>query len=80
MYESPGLCDGAVVSVTVMLSSRLPVLWICGAPATGKSTVAWRLFGDVDQLGMLYPAPEGDADRHLVKVAGHSPCVGSTCT
>ena len=78
--------------MTVMLSSRLPVLWICGAPATGKSTVAWRLFGDVadegvrvayvdiDQLGMLYPAPEGDADRHLVKVAGQSPCVGSTCT
>ena len=74
-----------------MLSSRLPVLWICGAPATGKSTVAWRLFGDVadegvrvayvdiDQLGMLYPAPEGDADRHLVKVAGLAAVIPQYC-
>ena len=59
--------------------SDLPVLWLCGAPATGKSTVAWHLFRgladegmrvgyvDIDQLGMLYPAPEDDPDRHQVK-------------
>lgn len=59
--------------------TALPVLWLCGAPATGKSTVAWQLFRDfaarsitvgyvdIDQLGMICPAPTSDPDRHLVK-------------
>ncbi len=57
----------------------LPVLWLCGAPATGKSTVAWQLFTDlgaegqdvayvdIDQLGMLYPVSETDPDRASIK-------------
>jgi gluconate kinase len=63
----------------VLAVSDLPVLWLCGAPATGKSTVAWHLFGDlagegvragyvdIDQLGMVYPAPQHDPERHQVK-------------
>ena len=64
-----------------MTSATLHVLWVCGAPAVGKSTAAWQLwqdlveedvpsaYVDIDQLGMLYPAPEGDEGRHQVKVA-----------
>lgn len=60
--------------------ARLPVLWLCGAPATGKSTVAWRVFGDladqglcvgyldIDQIGMLQPPPDADPHGHRFKV------------
>jgi len=63
------------------VASRLPVLWVCGAPATGKSTVAWQVLldleregvragcVDIDQLGMVYPPPDGDPDRDLLKAA-----------
>ncbi len=59
----------------------LPVLWVCGAPGTGKSTVAWQVLldleqqgiragcVDIDQLGMVYPPPDGDGDRDLLKAA-----------
>jgi hypothetical protein len=58
----------------------LPVLWLCGAPATGKPTVAWQVFADladqglcvgyfdVDQIGMLQPPPDGDPACHRFKV------------
>jgi hypothetical protein len=71
-----GECQG-VVMVT---SSRLPVLWLCGAPATGKSTVAWQVFSDladqglcvgyldIDQIGMLAPPPDADPHCHRFKV------------
>ncbi|WP_281894285.1 AAA family ATPase [Phytohabitans aurantiacus] len=48
---------------------RIPVLWLCGPPGVGKSTVGWRLFErlsdagvatayvDIDQLGMCYAPP-----------------------
>jgi adenylylsulfate kinase-like enzyme len=60
-------------------TSDLPVLWICGPPAAGKSVTAWSLFErvageggtvaylDIDQVGMLYPASEDDAGRHRLK-------------
>lgn len=31
----------------MLTNARLPVLWLCGAPATGKSTVARRVFSDL---------------------------------
>lgn len=55
------------------------VVWVCGAPAAGKSVAAWSLFEelagagrgvayvDIDQLGMLYPAVEEDPERHGLK-------------
>ncbi|HEX5114737.1 MAG TPA: AAA family ATPase [Pseudonocardiaceae bacterium] len=60
--------------------TRLPMLWLCGPPGVGKSAVAWELFGewagrgirlgyvDIDQLGMCYPDPADDPDRHRLKL------------
>ncbi|MCW6009913.1 ATP-binding protein, partial [Micromonospora sp. CPCC 205371] len=51
---------------------RVPVLWLCGPPGVGKSTVGWRMFDqlsgagvavayvDIDQLGMCYAPPTAD--------------------
>jgi adenylylsulfate kinase-like enzyme len=48
------------------VSDRVPVLWLCGPPGVGKSTVGWELFTglaatgvrtgyvDIDQLGMCF--------------------------
>jgi broad-specificity NMP kinase len=64
----------------MVTNTQLPVLWLCGAPATGKSTVAWQVFGDladqglrvgyldIDQIGMLQPPPDADPHCHRVKV------------
>ncbi|MBE3074962.1 MAG: AAA family ATPase [Actinobacteria bacterium] len=64
----------------MVTNSLLPVLWLCGAPATGKSTVAWQVFSDlagqglcagyldIDQIGMLAPPPDADASCHRFKV------------
>jgi hypothetical protein len=64
----------------MVTNSRLPVLWLCGAPATGKSTVAWQVFSDfadqelcvgyldIDQIGMLQPPQDGDPQGHRFKV------------
>ena len=53
-------------------NSPLPVVWLGGAPATCKSTVAWQVFSDLarsrslrpyldnDQIGMLPPPPDED--------------------
>ncbi|MEN3612992.1 hypothetical protein AAH979_26005 [Plantactinospora sp. ZYX-F-223] len=54
-----------------MSAAPLPVLWLYGPPAVGKSTVAWELFTqlsrrmptgyvDLDQLGMCYAQPRPD--------------------
>jgi adenylylsulfate kinase-like enzyme len=55
-----------------MADFPLPVLWLCGPPGVGKTTVAWELFTqltragiptgyvDIDQLGMCYAAPTPD--------------------
>jgi broad-specificity NMP kinase len=72
-----------------MTNPRLPVLWLCGAPATGKSTVAWQVFSDladqglcvgyldIDQLGILQPPPDGDPHCHRFKVDNLAAMVGS---
>ncbi|WP_447912134.1 hypothetical protein [Microbacterium phyllosphaerae] len=55
------------------------MLRLAGAPGAGKSAVAWAVarelsgegapvgYVDIDQLGMCYPAPLGDADRWTLK-------------
>ena len=50
----------------------LPVLWLCGAPGSGKSATAWELFSthqeeqlayvDIDQLKMLAAGPSDPFD------------------
>ncbi|WP_165362662.1 adenylyl-sulfate kinase [Promicromonospora panici] len=57
----------------------LRVLWLTGPPGTGKSTLAWSVYQrladdgarvahvDIDQLGMCYPAPDGDPHRYALK-------------
>ncbi|MGW5642101.1 hypothetical protein ACWEV3_10430 [Saccharopolyspora sp. NPDC003752] len=64
-----------------MGSSTIPVLWVTGAPGTGKSTSGWGLFTrisgrggsvayvDIDQLGLIGPPPGGGAASHEIKAA-----------
>ena len=62
-----------------MTDGPVPVLWLCGPPGVGKSTVSWQLFtelsqagvniafADTDQLHMCYPARPEDPDREQLK-------------
>jgi adenylylsulfate kinase-like enzyme len=62
-----------------MTGDLIPVLWLCGPPGVGKSTVGWEMFTlvseagieagyvDIDQLGMCYPEPSSDPGRHRMK-------------
>ena len=62
-----------------MVSDLIPVLWLCGPPGIGKSTVGWEIFTqltqagieagylDIDQLGICYPEPASDPGRHRLK-------------
>jgi adenylylsulfate kinase-like enzyme len=57
----------------------IPVLWLCGPPGVGKTTVGWEIYSrlirsgvetafvDIDQLGMCYPETAGDPARHRMK-------------
>jgi adenylylsulfate kinase-like enzyme len=56
-----------------------PVLWLCGPPAVGKSTVGFEIFLrvlrdgapaaylDLAQIGFCRPAPDDDPDQHRLK-------------
>ncbi|WP_309115581.1 hypothetical protein [Saccharothrix sp.] len=62
-----------------MTEPIVPVLWLCGPPGVGKTTVGWAVYQlllesgvdagyvDVDQLGICYPEPPSDPGRHLVQ-------------
>lgn len=62
-----------------MSEDTIPVLWLCGPPGVGKSTVGWAIYSqlvqsglqtayvDIDQLGICYPAPAADPGRHRMK-------------
>jgi hypothetical protein len=68
---------------------RVPVLWITGQAAVGKSTVSWQLFAelassgtraafaDADQLCMCDPAPPGDPGRDRIRARNASAVVGN---
>jgi adenylylsulfate kinase-like enzyme len=63
----------------VVIGDLIPVLWLCGPPGVGKSTVGWEIFAqlteagieagyvDIDQLGMCYPERASDPGRHRMK-------------
>jgi broad-specificity NMP kinase len=60
------------------VSTRVPVLWISGPAGSGKTTVAWELYSDlersgvevgyvdIDQLGICYPEPASDPGRYRI--------------
>jgi adenylylsulfate kinase-like enzyme len=62
-------------------------LWLCGPPGVGKTTVGWEIFTqlirdgieagyvDIDQLGIFYPEPPGDPERHRIKARNLSAVV-----
>jgi adenylylsulfate kinase-like enzyme len=63
----------------VVTGDLIPVLWLCGPPGVGKSTLGWEIFtqlteagiaagfADIDQLGMCYPEHSSDPGRHRMK-------------
>lgn len=60
-------------------TGAVPLLWLCGPPGVGKSTVGWEIFTqviragvkaayvDLSQVGFCRPAPDDDPDNHRVK-------------
>jgi adenylylsulfate kinase-like enzyme len=72
-----------------VIGGRVPVLWITGSAAVGKSTVSWQLFtelagsgtraafADADQLCMCYPAPPGDPGRDRIRALNAAAVIGN---
>lgn len=72
-----------------MTSSAFPVLWLCGPPGVGKSTVGWELFAgldragwavgyvDIDQLAMSYPTTAADPERDRMKARNVHAVIGN---
>jgi adenylylsulfate kinase-like enzyme len=73
------IAQDASLDSMVMRENKTPVLWVSGAPGTGKSTTGWGLFTriaerggcvayvDLDQLGLIGPPPGGGAASHRIK-------------
>ena len=67
----------------------MPVLWLCGPPGVGKTTVGWEIYSqliragwragyvDIDQLGICYPEPASDVGRHRMKARNLQAVIGS---
>lgn len=67
----------------------IPVLWLCGPPGVGKTTVGWEVYSqlirsgvetgyvDIDQLGICYPGPASDPGRHRMKARNLGAVVAS---
>jgi adenylylsulfate kinase-like enzyme len=67
----------------------IPLLWLCGPPGVGKTTVAWQIFSrliragvaaayvDIDQLGISHPEPISDPGRHRMNVSNLSAVVAN---
>jgi adenylylsulfate kinase-like enzyme len=63
----------------LVIDRVIPVLWLCGPPGVGKTTVGWEIYSelvrsgiqtgyvDIDQLGMCYPEAAYDPGRHRMK-------------
>jgi adenylylsulfate kinase-like enzyme len=57
----------------------IPVLWVCGPPGVGKTSVGWEIYRelargeievgyvDIDQLGICSPEPPSDPGRYEMK-------------
>ncbi len=62
-----------------MTDRPTPVLWVCGPPCVGKSTVGWEIFAqltasgitaayvDLAQIGFSRPVPDDDPHNHRIK-------------
>lgn len=70
-------------------ADMIPLLWLCGPPGVGKTTVAWQVFSeltqagvatayvDIDQLGICHPEPISDPGRHRMNVSNLSAVVAN---
>jgi adenylylsulfate kinase-like enzyme len=72
-----------------MGDEMIPLLWLCGPPGVGKTSVAWQIFSqltqagvatayvDIDQLGICHPEPITDPGRHRMNVSNLSTVVAN---
>lgn len=72
-----------------MSDELIPVLWLCGPPGVGKTTVGREIYSqlirsgvavgyvDIDQLGICYPEPASDPGRHRMKARNLGAVAGS---
>lgn len=44
----------------MVISDLIPVLWLCGPPGIGKSTVSWEIFTQLTQAGTQFTVTDGE--------------------
>jgi len=76
---TPATAPGQAAPTAGTGTGRAPLLWLCGAPAVGKSTVGYEVFTqirgphlraayvDLNQIGFCRPPAHDDPDNHRVK-------------